>query len=149
MIRKRKNKVTRFVRASMLVALVVAITGTVNAQVVKRKVPVITLGRIAATEIKNGKPIPTPSSRNEILKNGLLLADVINCRVTEYKFSLIAPGADFYGPIYVKGGELTDSIKHKIRLQDGPGVKLYIEEVKIVYRDDSMAGNSVYVSYDN
>jgi len=119
------------------------------AQTVKQRVPVITLGRIASAEVKNGKVIPTLTTRQEILKNSLLLADVNNCRVTEYKFTIIAPGKPFYGPLYVTGGELTDSIKTKIKEQDGPGVKVYIEDVKMNYRGNIMDANSVFVTYDH
>ena len=118
------------------------------AQTTPQKVPVITLGRIAAPSQKNGKLTPTLTTRQEILKNGLLLADVNNCRVTEYKFTLLAPNKGFYGPIYVTGGELTDSLKNKIKSQDGPNVKVYIEGIKMNYRGNIMDANPVVLKYD-
>ena len=118
------------------------------AQTTPQKVPVITLGRIAAPSQKNGKLTPTLTTRQEILKNGLLLADVNNCRVTEYKFTLLAPNKGFYGPIYVTGGELTDSLKNKIKSQDGPNVKVYIEAMKMNYRGNIMDANPVVLKYD-
>lgn len=136
-------------RSSVVVAVALLCSVHAGAQTVKQRVPIITLGRIAPCEVKNGKTIPTLTTRNEILKNGLLLADVNNCRVTEYKFTMIAPGQPFYGPVYVVGGELTDSLRSKIRLQDGPGVKVYIEDVKMNYRGNIMDANPVYVTYDN
>ncbi len=120
-----------------------------NAQEVKQKIPVISLGRIAPPEIKNGKMIPTQTTRQAILKNALLLADVNNCRVTAYKFSIIAPGKGFYGPLYIAGPELTDSIKTKIKETDGPDVKIYIEDVKMNYRGTIMDANSVTLIYDH
>jgi hypothetical protein len=109
---------------------------------------VITLGRIAAPSLKNGKLTPTLTTRQEILKNGLLLADVNNCRVTQYKFTLLAPNKGFYGPIYVTGGELTDSLKNKIKSQSGPNVKIYIEDIKMNYRGNLMDANPVVLRYD-
>ncbi|MCF8448334.1 MAG: hypothetical protein K9G49_00570 [Taibaiella sp.] len=118
------------------------------AQDAKQRVPLISLGRISRPEVKNGKMIPTPTTRQQILKNSLLLADVNNCRVTEYKFTILAPGKGFYGPIYVTGSELTDSIKNKIKQTDGPDVKLYIEEIKMNYRGTIMDASSIAVKYD-
>jgi len=119
-----------------------------KAQDVKMRVPIISLGRIRTSEIKDGKPIPTVTTRQNVLKYPLLTADLNNCRVTDYKFSLIAPGRPFYGPIYVLGGDVTDSIKTVIKRIDGPGVKLYFEDIHMLYRGDTMDANPVYVQYD-
>lgn len=119
-----------------------------TAQTTKLRIPIISLGRIKPPEIKDGKPIPTPTTRQAILKNALLLADLNNCRVVAYKFALIAPGQGYYGPVYVDGGELTDSLKSKIKATPGPNVKIYIEDVRMLYRGDTMNGNNVYLQYD-
>jgi hypothetical protein len=137
-----------------LIVLIFALlwSGTINpstAQKVKQKIPIITLGRIAAPEMKNGKLIPTPTTRQAMLKNALLLADVNNCRVTEYKFTIIAPGQAYYGPLYISGPELTDSIKSKIKSLDGPNVKVYIEDIKMNYRGNIMDANPVTLVYDH
>lgn len=115
---------------------------------VAMRIPIISLGRIKPPEIKNGKAIPTPTTRQQILKNALLLGDLNNVRVVAYKFSMIAPGQGFYGPVYVSGGDLTDSLKSKIKLTPGPDVKIYIEDVRMLYRGDTMDGNNVYLQYD-
>lgn len=135
--------------AGVLCAWCVLVAGVpAVAQTTPQKVPVITLGRITAPTQKNGKLIPTPTTRQEILKNSLLLADVNNCRVTQYKLTILAPGKGFYGPLYVTGGELTDSIKNKIKSQNGPDVKVYIEDIKMNYRGNIMDANPVVVQYD-
>ena len=77
-----------------------------------QKIPLITLGRVLRPDMKDGKMIPTPTTRQQILKNTLLIADVNNCRVTEFKFTIVASGRPLYGPIYVSGPELTDAIKN-------------------------------------
>jgi len=118
------------------------------AQKVAQRVPVISMGRIRPPELKNGKMIPTATTRQEILKNSLLLADVNNCQVTEYRFSIIAPGKHYYGPVYITGSELTDSLKNKIKQQDGPNVKIFIEGIKVNYRGNEMAVNGVALRYD-
>jgi hypothetical protein len=146
---KSKTAIGSGLRAAILVCSLLATQLPVTAQQVKQRIPIITLGRIAPAELKNGKTIPTLTTRQEILKNALLLADVNNCRVTEYKFTIIAPGQPYYGPLYITGGDLTDSIKNKIKEQDGPGVKVYIEEVKMNYRGNIMDANSVYLTYDH
>ena len=120
----------------------------VQAQNTHLRLPVITMGRIHATEIKNGKMIPTPTTRQEILQNALLLADVNNCQVTEYRFSIISPGQHYYGPVYVNGGELTDSLKNKIKQQNGPNVKIFIEGIKVNYRGNEMDVKGVALKYD-
>ncbi len=112
------------------------------------KVPVITLGRIRKPEVKDGKIIPTPTTRQQILKYNQLLADEVNCRVTEFKCTMIAPGMPLYGPIYVSGPELTNGIIQKIKDTDGPGVKLYIEDIKMNYRGTIMDAAPVVVTYD-
>lgn len=130
----------------MMGGLMSAVNG--HAQNTKMRMPIISLGRIKPPEIKDGKLIPTPTTRQAILKNALLLADVNNCRVVSYKFALIAPGQGYYGPVYIDGGELTDSLKNKIKATPGPDVKIYIEDVRMLYRGDTMDGNKVYLQYD-
>ncbi len=134
--------------AGLVCACMLHLSLPTQAQTTQQKVPVITLGRIAAPTQKNGKLIPTLTTRQEILKNGLLLADVNNCRVTQYKFTLLAPNKGLYGPIYVTGGELTDSLKNKIKSQDGPNVKVYIEAIKMNYRGNLMDANPVVLKYN-
>ena len=138
----------RPIAVAVCVCCMLAIGIPAPAQTTQQKVPVITLGRIAAPSLKNGKLTPTLTTRQEILKNGLLLADVNNCRVTQYKFTLLAPNKGFYGPIYVTGGELTDSLKNKIKSQSGPNVKIYIEDIKMNYRGNLMDANPVVLRYD-
>ncbi|GAA4466469.1 hypothetical protein GCM10023093_20670 [Nemorincola caseinilytica] len=131
------------------IALLLALSYSGNAQEdLKMRIPVISLGRIHPPEVKNGKPVPTLTTRNNVLKLPMLTADLNNCRVTEYKFSMIAPGRPFYGPFYIQGGDLTDSIKSLIRATDGPGVKLYFDEIHMLYRGETMDANPVYVQYD-
>lgn len=133
--------------APILLLPMLSITCPTLAQV-KQRVPIITLGRIMAPEKKDGKYIHSPATRQQILKNTLFLADVNNCRVVDYKFTLLAPGKGFYGPIYVSAAELTDSLKNKIKATPGPGVKIYIEDIRMNYRGDTMPANPVYISYD-
>jgi len=137
------------IRQLVSVVLLAMVGSHVHAQSGTPKVPRITLGRIQPTVIKGGKAIPTPTTRRDILKYNLLLADVPNCRVVEYKCSIIAPGQGFYGPIYVTGGELTDSLQRKIKATPGPGVKLYIEDIRINYRGNIMDADPVVVTYDD
>jgi hypothetical protein len=120
-----------------------------HAQGVKQHVPVVSLGRLPLPEQENGKLIPVNTNRRDLLKNSLFIADVNNCQVTEYKLSIIAPGQHFYGPVYIASNELTDSIKNKLRDQDGPDVKLYIEDIKVNYRGKEMSVNSLAFKYDN
>ncbi len=146
----KSGRVLRF--GAMVWVMLAALPGMVTkgyAQKNTRKPPVITLGRILPPEVKNGKLIPTLTSRQEIQKNALLLADAVNCRVIAYKFTMIAPSIPFYGPVYVTGGELTDSLKRQIKLVNGPNVKVYIEDIKINYRGDTMDANPVVLMYDN
>lgn len=133
----------------LLLVFLLPISFTSLAQETKMKIPVITLGRIHATEVKNGKIIPTPCTRQQILKYNLLIADVNNCQVTEFKCTIIASGRPLYGPIYVTGPELTDAIKNKIKELDGPGVKVFIEDIKMNYRGTIMDAAPVVVAYDN
>lgn len=100
-------------------------------------------------ETVNGKLVPVETTRKDMLKNALFIADVNNCQVTEYKFSMIAPGQPYYGPVYISSNELTDSLKNKIKLQDGPNVKVYIEEIKVNYRGKEMIVNNLAYKYDN
>lgn len=127
---------------------ILALPAVLGAQTVKQRVPRITLGRIPAPEIKNGKPIPAHTTRQAIFKYNLLLADVNNCRVTSYKFTLLAPQQGFYGPVYVNGPELTDSLQRKIKATPGPGVVIYIEDIKMNYRGNIMDAAPVLVTYD-
>lgn len=137
---------TRYIATLLLLPLLSA-PAAMHAQV-KQRVPIITLGRIQAPEKKNGKYIPTQATRQQILKNALFLADVNNCSVTEYKFTMIAPGRSLYGPVYVASAELPDSLKNKIKATNGPNVKLYVEDIKMNYRGEIMDANPVYITYD-
>lgn len=135
-------------RLPILLALAFCVHVSAGIAQMKQRVPIITLGRIMPPEKKNGKYIPTQTTRQQILKNSLFLADVNNCRVTEYKFTMIAPGKGLYGPVYVASAELPDSLKNKIKTTDGPGVNIYIEDVKMNYRGNIMDANPVYITYD-
>lgn len=137
-------------KKSKLFTCLLLLTAALQAagQDIPQRVPVITLGRIKTTDYKNGKPLPAATTRTQILKNSMLIADLNNCRVTEYKFSMIAPNRGFYGPVYVEGAELPDSLKTVLKNTPGPGVKLYFEEVKMLYRGSTMSANPVYLQYD-
>lgn len=113
-----------------------------------QKIPIVTLGHIPRQTTKDGKVIPTPTTRAKVLQFYMLLGDQPNCRITEYKISILAPGKGFWGPMYISGPELTDTIKKKIKETDGPGVKIYISDVKMRYRGTIMDGNNVAVTYD-
>lgn len=120
-----------------------------QAQNVKMRIPKISLGRIPRHTYENGKVVPTLTTRKKVLYYSMLLADVNNCPVVSYKFSMIAPGQGFYGPVYVTGAELTDSLVRKIKSQDGPDVKIYIEDIKMKYRNTTiMDADPVYLKYD-
>lgn len=131
-----------------VILLVLAAQHSCMAQDVKMRIPIISLGRIRPPEIRNGKPVPTPSTKLNVLKLPMLVADLNNCRVVSYKFAMIAPGKAFYGPIYVPGADITDSLKSVIRHTDGPGVKLYFEDIRMLYRGDTLDANPVYIQYD-
>lgn len=120
-----------------------------SGQQAKQHIPTVSLGRIRLPEIKDGKPIPVHTTRQEMLKTSLFIADINNCQVITYKFSMIAPGQPYYGPVYVASNELTDSLKNKIRSQDGPAVKVFIEDIHVNYRGNEMQVNSLAYTYDN
>ncbi len=142
------RKVLNSIPALLCIALLTGATIPAMGQNVKMRIPIIRLGLLPIPEMKNGKSLPIVTTRYRVLKNALLTADVNNCRVTSYKFSMIAPGKGFYGPVYVSGGDLTDSMKRVIRNTDGPNVKLYFEEIRMLYRGDTMDANPVYIQYD-
>ncbi len=135
-------------RLLLIAALLYAMPFTTSGQQVKQHVPVVTLGRIRLPETKDGKLVPVNTTRQEMLKNTLFIADVNNCRVIRYKFSIIAPGQPYYGPVYVSSGELTDSLKNKIKSQNGPNVKVFIEDMIVNYRGNEMEVNSLAYKYD-
>ncbi len=133
----------------LLAVVLLTLGGVCRAQKVKMRIPKISLGRIPRQTYEDGKVVPTLTTRNKVLYNSMLLADVNNCPVVSYKFSMIAPGKGFYGPVYVTGAELTDSLVRKIKSQDGPDVKIYIEDIKMKYRGTTlMDANPVYLKYD-
>ena len=137
------------IKEAGITMIALMLTAAAYAQNGKQRVPVISLGRIHVPEIKNGKMVPVKTSRQEMLKNALLLADVNNCQVTEYKFTIIAPGQKYYGPVYISASELTDSLKNKLKAQNGPDVKVFIEDIKVNYRGNEQMVNSLAFRYDD
>lgn len=116
----------------------------------KNRVPVvIRLGKIDLPEVINGKVTAVYTSRAEILKNKRLISTASNCEVTSYTFSIKAEGHNLTGPFEVKGADLTEKLRDKIREWDYPGTQVMFKNIHVTCGGNDHVAYSLFLNYDH
>jgi len=138
-------------RALLFLALIItAVPAQSFAQHDKNRVPiVIRMGKIAAPEVIDGKTTVVYTSRTEILKNAKLVSTASNCEVTSYSFSIKAEGHELTGPFEIKGSELPEKIKARIREWDYPGTQIMIRDIHVSCGGSDHVAYSLFLGYDH
>ena len=110
---------------------------------------VIRMGKIEAPEVIDGKVAAVHTTRAEILKNARLVSTASNCEVTSYSFSIMAEGHTLTGPFDIKGSELPEKIKTKIRDWDYPGTQIMIKNIHVSCGGNDHVAYSLFLNYDH
>ena len=108
-----------------------------------------------ATKAEPAKPIVRVGSINsymttraEILSNPKLTIDS-PCAIAGFSVSLVAPGHDFFGPLYAHGVDFTDIQLAKIKEWDYPNVTVYIEDIHCNCHEQDYAPPAIVLKYDH
>jgi hypothetical protein len=88
------------------------------------------------------------TTREEILSMPKLTIDSA-CAIAGFSISLVAPGHDFFGPLYVHGDEMNDLQKGKIKEWDYPNVTIYIEDIHCNCHEQDFAPPAIVLKYDH
>lgn len=88
------------------------------------------------------------TTRAEILSNPKLTIDS-PCAIAGFSVSLVAPGHDFFGPLYAHGVNFTDLQIAKIKEWDYPNVTIYIEDIHCNCHEQDYAPNAIVLKYDH
>lgn len=88
------------------------------------------------------------TTRAEILSNPKLTIDS-PCAIAGFSVSLVAPGHDFFGPLYAHGVDFTDLQIAKIKEWDYPNVTIYIEDIHCNCHEQDYAPNAIVLKYDH
>ena len=88
------------------------------------------------------------TTRAEILSNPKLTIDS-PCAIAGFSVSLIAPGHDFFGPLYAHGVDFTEIQLAKIKEWDYPNVTVYIEDIHCNCHEQDYAPPAIVLKYDH
>ncbi len=88
------------------------------------------------------------TTRAEILANPKLTIDS-PCAIAGFSVSLIAPGHDFFGPLYAHGVDFTELQISKIKEWDYPNVTIYIEDIHCNCHEQDYAPPAIVLKYDH
>jgi len=110
------------------------------------QVPMISLFGMQGNDVRDGKTVAVNTTRNEIIESGRLTGNDENCVIKGYKFSIVA-GSKTWSK-HVKGDELTPVIIKKIKATNGPGVRIYIDAIDVVYDGEKASANPLILTYD-
>ena len=88
------------------------------------------------------------TTRAEILSNPKLTIDS-PCAIAGFSVSLVAPGHDFFGPLYVHGAEMNEFQIGKIKEWDYPNVTIYIEDIHCNCHEQDYAPPAIVLKYDH
>ena len=77
--------------------------------------------------------IPSYTTTHDLLvANPFMITDSVGCKVSGFTVSLMAPGHDFYAPLYSNTWEMTDIQKGVIKTcGDYKNVTLYIQDIHL------------------
>lgn len=107
------------------------------------------MGKIEGPEVVDGKVTAIYTSRTEILKNAWLVSTASNCEITSFSFSIKAEGHSLTGPFEVKGAELPEKIKNKIREWDYPGTQVIIKDIHVKCGGNDHIAYPLFLNYDH
>jgi hypothetical protein len=107
----------------------------------KKKSPVLPVVRV-------GNINSYMTTRAEILANPRLTIDS-PCAIAGFSVSLIAPGHDFFGPIYAHGTDFTEQQISLIKEWDYPHVTLYIEDIHCNCHEQDYAPPAIVLKFDH
>ena len=110
------------------------------------QVPMMSLFGMQGNDVREGKTVPVNTTRSEIIESGRLTCNDENCVIKGYKFSIVA-GSNTWSK-HVKGDELTHAIIKKIKATNGPGVRIYIDAIDVIYDGEKASANPVILTYD-
>ena len=89
------------------------------------------------------------TTRDEILANPFLITDSVGCKVSGFTVSLVAPGHDFYGPLYVNGNEMSDVQKGVIKQWDYPNVTMNIQDIHLNCHESDATSSPLKYTFDH
>jgi hypothetical protein len=106
------------------------------------------------------KPLPEPrvwirnigsyhTTRDEILANPFLITDSVGCKVSGFTISVVAPGHDFYGPLYVNGNEMSDVQKAVVKNWDFPNVTMHIQDIHLNCHETDATSSPLKYTFDH
>jgi hypothetical protein len=85
------------------------------------------------------------TTRDMVLANPMLVTDSVGCKVSGFTISLIAPGHDFYGPLYTNGFEMSEPQKDLIKSWNFPDVTMYVQDIHLnCHEQDARADALTY-----
>jgi len=94
--------------------------------------PRITLGNIPNNyESVNGKEPATKTTRSQMIANDKFVANMPGNEVRSYSFMLKSGIDIIYGPVNVKGAQLTPDIISEIKKSKGTCIYAYFDEIKV------------------
>ena len=110
------------------------------------QVPLVTLVGMPGNKVMDGKTTIINTTSGEIIKSAQLTGNDVHCVIEGYTFSIVAGSKTWSA--HVKGDKLTPMIIKKIKTMKGPGVKVYIDGIVVVYDGKKASANPVILAYD-
>jgi hypothetical protein len=106
----------------------------------------------ATPDVMLGTPIAigatTNTSREQVLRDPLLIAVNPDCAVTGFTFSM-SSGNKSWGPVTVKGMRLTDDIKDKIGDWDTNNVTITFDNIHLKCNSAETTARPLVLKYDH